>query len=305
MGHDKDLSGIEHAGRLSASYRIADGSNFRLADHATDDTGDFDPDDRDDARKLLKSSVDWLAEEQEKLHAQDRWAVLLVFQAMDAAGKDSTIKHVLSGVNPQGCRVVSFKKPSATELDHDYLWRCHNVAPRRGQIGIFNRSYYEEVLVVRVHQALLEYQRLPKTRLDGDIWTQRLEDIAGFERYLARNGFLILKVFLNVSPEEQRRRFLRRLNRPDKHWKFSAGDVRERGYWDDYMHAYQEAIRHTATEHAPWFVVPADNKWYMRLVVASAVVDAIDGLGLHYPLVTDEDREEIQKARAALADDPA
>jgi PPK2 family polyphosphate:nucleotide phosphotransferase len=294
---------LDDARRIALPYRVDNGSDFRLAAHDTSTTGEFDPGDRDAARKLLKKSVKWLASEQEMLHAQDRWGVLLVFQAMDAAGKDGTIKHVMSGINPTGCQVTSFKKPSAEELDHDYLWRCHSALPGRGEIGIFNRSYYEEVLVVRVHPEILGYQRLPESLVSGKVWDERLEDIAAFERYLSRNGIVVLKFFLNVSRDEQHQRFRDRLDEPDKHWKFSAGDVRESALWDHYMHAYEEAIRHTACAHAPWYVVPADNKWYMRLVVASAIVSAIEDLDLAYPEVTGKQREEIEQARIDLEPD--
>lgn len=266
-----------------ASYRVTHGKDFRLQDHDPGDTQGLGAEDRKKARDRLARGVEWLAEEQGKLYAQDRWGLLLVFQAMDAAGKDSTIKHVMSGINPQGVQVVSFKSPSAEELDHDFMWRCLKVLPERGRIGIFNRSYYEEVLVVRVHEALLAKQQLPAGLVTGDIWTERCEDIVNIERYLARNGYLILKFFLNVSRGEQKRRFLARLEDPDKHWKFSGADVAERGHWNAYMKAYESMIRRTATHFAPWYVVPADNKWFTRLVVAGAVVDALGGLELRYP----------------------
>ena len=233
------------------------------------------------------------------LYAQDRWALLLIFQAMDAAGKDGTIKHVMSGVNPQGCQVFSFKQPSAEELDHDFLWRYVRRLPERGRIGIFNRSYYEEVLVVRVHPELLKRQKLPPKLVGKRIWDERLADIAHFEHYLTRQGTIVLKFFLHVSREEQKKRFLERLDEPEKNWKFSAADVRERGFWDDYMHAYEEAIRATASKHAPWFVVPADNKWFTRLVVAAAIVEAVEVLDLAYPKVTRE--EERARGRAGGA----
>jgi PPK2 family polyphosphate:nucleotide phosphotransferase len=237
---------------------------------------------------------------QDVLYAQDRWSLLLVFQAMDAAGKDSAIKHVLSGVNPQGCQVTSFKAPYAEDLDHDYLWRCLKVLPERGRIGIFNRSYYEEVLVVRVHETLLANQKLPPGLVTRKIWKHRYQDIRAVERYLSRNGTRILKFFLNVSRDEQKKRFLERLDNPDKNWKFSMADVHERGYWDDYMHAYEDAIRHTATRDAPWYVVPADNKWFARVVVAAAIIEALDGLGLHYPQVDETKKKELDAARTEL-----
>jgi PPK2 family polyphosphate:nucleotide phosphotransferase len=249
---------------------------------------------------MLAQGVEWLAEEQDKLYAQDRWSVLLVFQAMDAAGKDGTIKHVMSGVNPQGCQVYSFKQPSAEELDHNFLWRYHNRLPERGRIGIFNRSYYEEVLVVRVHEEILRRQKMPPALVGKRIWDERLEDIAAFERYLARNGTVILKFFLHVSRKEQKKRFMERLDQPEKNWKFSPADVAERQYWNDYMEAFEDAIRATATKHAPWFVVPADNKWFTRLVVAAAIVEALEKLGLDYPKVDAAQRKALAAARAAL-----
>jgi PPK2 family polyphosphate:nucleotide phosphotransferase len=250
---------------------------------------------------MLATGIERMADLQERLYASDEWGVLLVFQAMDAAGKDGTIKHVLSGVNPQGCQVHSFKQPSAEEMDHDFLWRSQRAAPERGRLGIFNRSYYEEVLVVRVHPEILARQRIPPRMVGKKIWDERLEDIAAYERYLARNGFAILKFFLNVSRKEQKRRFLERLDEPDKHWKFSAADVRERSRWKDYMRAYEEAIRATATVHAPWFVVPADEKWFTRLVVAAAIVETLEGLDLAFPKVDDAQRKELALARAQLA----
>jgi len=240
--------------------------------------------------------VQALAEFQERLYAQDQWSLLLIFQAMDAAGKDGAIKHVLSGVNPQGCQVHSFKVPTSDELDHDYLWRCACRLPERGRIGIFNRSYYEEVLVVRVHPELLQEQQLPPKLITKNIWEQRYKDIRGFERYLSRNGVVILKFFLHVSKREQKRRFLERLDEPEKHWKFSAGDLHERRFWSDYQKAYEDAIRNTATKEAPWYVVPADNKWFTRIVVASAIVEALDSLDLRFPQVG---KEELKKLRAA------
>jgi PPK2 family polyphosphate:nucleotide phosphotransferase len=249
---------------------------------------------------MLAQGVEWLAEEQDKLYAQDRWSVLLVFQAMDAAGKDGTIKHVMSGVNPQGCQVFSFKAPAPEDLDHDFLWRTTKCLPERGRIGIFNRSYYEEVLVVRVHQAILARQKLPPELVTKRIWDERLEDIAAFERYLARNGTVVLKFFLHVSRKEQKERFMERLDQPEKNWKFAAGDVHERRYWDDYMAAYEDAIRATAAKHAPWYVVPADNKWFTRLVVAAAIVEALEKLDLDYPKIDAATRKALAAARAAL-----
>ncbi len=281
-------------------YRVTKGKGFRLKDIDPGDTRKLKSDQRDEAKAVLAQGVEWLAEEQDKLYAQDRWSVLLVFQAMDAAGKDGTIKHVMSGVNPQGCQVFSFKAPAPEDLDHDFLWRTTKCLPERGRIGIFNRSYYEEVLVVRVHQAILARQKLPPELVTKRIWDERLEDIAAFERYLARNGTVILKFFLHVSRKEQKERFMERLDQPEKNWKFAAGDVHERRYWDDYMAAYEEAIRATAAKHAPWYVVPADNKWFTRLVVAAAIVEALEKLDLEYPKVDAAKKKELAAARAAL-----
>jgi PPK2 family polyphosphate:nucleotide phosphotransferase len=286
--------------KLVRRYRVTSGQRFRLEDHDPGDTAGLGSERKREARELLARGVAWLAAEQEKLYAQDRWSLLLLFQAMDAAGKDGTIKHVMSGVNPQGVQVTSFKAPSAEELDHDFLWRCARALPERGRIGIFNRSYYEEVLVVRVHPELLARQRLPPRLVTRTLWKERFEDIVAFERHLSRNGTRVLKFFLHVSPEEQRRRFLERLSDPDKHWKFSAGDVAERRHWAAYREAYQEAIRNTATEEAPWYVVPADHKWFTRLVVAAAVVEAVERLDLAFPRVGPEARRELEAARRAL-----
>ncbi len=281
-------------------YRITRGKKFRLGDFDPGDTGGLDSDRKPMARDLLARGVRWLAEEQEKLYAQDRRSLLLVFQAMDAAGKDSTIRHVMSGVNPQGCQVFSFKQPSMEELDHDYLWRYHNRLPERGRIGIFNRSYYEEVLVVRVHPELLEGQRIPREQVTRDIWKRRLEEIAGFERYLARQGTTVLKFFLNVSRKEQKARFLERLDQPRKNWKFSPADIAERRHWDGYMAAYEDAIRRTATKEAPWYVVPADHKWFTRLVVSAAIVQALRRKDLSFPDVGAARKRELGTARRAL-----
>jgi PPK2 family polyphosphate:nucleotide phosphotransferase len=281
-------------------FRIIKGKGFGLKD--------FDPNDtcglnlgKGEAAELLQRGTEWLAEEQDMLYAQDRWSLLLVFQAMDAAGKDGTIKHVMSGVNPQGCQVFSFKQPSREDLDHDFLWRYAKCLPERGRIGIFNRSYYEEVLVVRVHEEILKRQRLPASLTGKGIWDERLADIAHFEDYLSRQGTIILKFFLHVSRDEQKKRFMERLDKPEKHWKFSTADVHERKFWADYMHAFEEAIRATASKHAPWFVVPADNKWFTRLVVAAAIVQTVEKLDLAYPKVDAEKKKELVAARAALA----
>jgi PPK2 family polyphosphate:nucleotide phosphotransferase len=287
-------------GKLVDPYRVTRGKKFRLKEFDPGDTGGLGSDQKPMAGELLEKGIQWLAEEQEKLYAQDRHSLLLLFQAMDAAGKDGTIRHVMSGVNPQGCQVFSFKQPSMEELDHDYLWRCQKCLPERGRIGIFNRSYYEEVLVVRVHPELLGRQKLPPGLVTKGIWKERLDDIAGFERYLARQGTTVLKFFLHVSHKEQKRRFLQRLEQPEKNWKFSPADIGERGYWDDYMAAYEDAIRRTASREAPWYVVPADNKWYTRLVVAAAIVEALWKLDLAYPGVDLARRKEIAAARRSL-----
>jgi len=280
-------------------FRITKGKGFRLSDFDPGDTRDLKLE-KGAAAELLALGTNWLAEEQDMLYAQDRWSLLLVFQAMDAAGKDGTIKHVMSGVNPQGCQVFSFKQPSSEDLDHDFLWRYVKCLPERGRIGIFNRSYYEEVLVVRVHPEILGRQRLPPDNVGKRIWDKRLADIAHFENYLTRQGTIILKFFLNLSRKEQKKRFMERLDRPQKHWKFSAADVRERGFWKDYMHAFEEAIQATASGHAPWYVVPADNKWFTRLVVAAAIVETVENLDLSYPKIDAEKKKQLGVAREAL-----
>ena len=291
---------LKNARRLARRYRVTGGRGFRLKDVDPGDTLRLDDDDRPRATKWLRQGVDALAALQDRLYAQDRWAVLLIFQAMDAAGKDGAIKHVMSGVNPQGCQVYSFKAPSAEDLDHDYLWRCARCLPERGRIGIFNRSYYEETLVVRVHPEILERQRLPPELVHPSIWKQRYREIRNFEEYLTGNGILIRKFFLHVSRSEQRKRFLARIDDHAKNWKFSAADALERRYWREYMQAYEDTIRATATLEAPWYVVPADNKWFTRLVVAAAVVDALASLDLHYPQVTKAQRKQLAAARAEL-----
>jgi PPK2 family polyphosphate:nucleotide phosphotransferase len=282
------------------AYRVTDGKRFRLKDVDPADTGWLGSEAKQESRDLLQTGIVRLSKLQEKLYAQDRWALLVIFQAMDAAGKDSTIKHVMSGVNPQGCQVYSFKAPSPEELDHDFLWRCMKALPERGRIGIFNRSYYEEVLVVRVHPELLSGQKLPPALVTKQIWRERYEDINATERYLTRNGIVIRKFFLHVSLEEQTKRFLERLQDPSKNWKFSVADARERDHWDDYMHAYEQMVRHTSSEYAPWFVVPADNKWFTRLVVAAAVIDALEEMNLAFPKVHAAKREELQAVREIL-----
>jgi PPK2 family polyphosphate:nucleotide phosphotransferase len=280
-------------------FRVTKGKDFRLKDFDPGDTLGLKMD-KEEAAQLLQRGSEWLALEQDILYAQDSWSMLLVFQAMDAAGKDGTIKHVMSRVNPQGCEVHSFKQPSDEELSHDFLWRYALRVPQRGRIGIFNRSYYEEVLVVRVHQEFLTAQKTPPKLVDKGIWDERLTDIARFEDYLTRQGVVILKFYLNLSRKEQKKRFMERLDKPDKNWKFSASDVRERRYWDDYMHAYEETIQATASKDAPWFVVPADNKWFTRLVVAASIVEAVEELDLRYPKVTAEQKKDLAAARAEL-----
>jgi PPK2 family polyphosphate:nucleotide phosphotransferase len=285
---------------LLKRYRIESGDQFRLKDFDPNDTAGLKSELKPQSAKLLNEGVSELSRLQDILAAQDRWGLLLIFQAMDAAGKDGTIKHVMSGVNPQGVDVYPFKAPSAEELAHDYLWRTTKCTPARGRIGIFNRSYYEEVLVVRVHPELLQQQKLPECLVDKHIWRERFEDINGFERYLTRNGIAVRKFFLHLSKKEQKKRFLSRLDSPDKQWKFSAADLHERGFWDDYQDAYEELIRATATVHAPWYVVPADNKWFTRLLVAEAIVDALNGLDLHYPKIASKQQAELNKARREL-----
>jgi PPK2 family polyphosphate:nucleotide phosphotransferase len=286
------------AAKLAEPYRVDGGEKFRLKNFDPADTGKLH--DKEGATELLDDGVKLLSRMQEKLYAQDRWSLLIILQAMDAAGKDGVVKHVMSGVNPQGCDVHSFKAPSAEELDHGYLWRAHKAVPERGKIGIFNRSYYEEVLVVRVHEQILASQKLPPSLVTKHIWEERFEDMRRFERYLTRNGTIVLKFFLNVSRGEQKKRFLERLEDSKKNWKFSMADVKERGYWKDYQAAYEDMIRNTATKYAPWYVVPADNKWFTRLVVASAIIEALDKLNLQFPDADKEVKKELQKVRASL-----
>ena len=296
------LKKIEKIAReFSKPFRITDGRKFRLKDVDPSDTLHLNDEDKPRAKEGLQVGVEALAELQDMLYAQDKWAVLLIFQAMDAAGKDGAIKHVMSGVNPQGCQVYSFKAPTSEDLDHDYLWRCMKCLPERGRIGIFNRSYYEETLVVRVHEELLHKQKLPEKLITKNIWKDRFEDIRAFERYLSRNGVLIRKFFLHVSKDEQKKRFLERIDQPEKNWKFSANDARERGHWDEYMKAYEDMIRNTSTEEAPWYVVPADNKWFTRLVVAGAVIDGMTSLGLSYPTVGPDQMKELAEAKKLLS----
>jgi len=291
----KNKQVIERARKFCKPYRVTNGKKFRLKDVDPGDTQDLKSEDKTRAKEALQLGIEALAELQDMLYAQDRWSVLLVFQAMDAAGKDGTIKHVMSGVNPQGCQVSSFKAPTSDDLDHDYLWRCMKCLPERGRIGIFNRSYYEETLIVRVHPEFLAGQKLPEECVTKRIWDERFQDIRAFERYLHRNGTIVRKFFLHVSKKEQQKRDL-----PEKNWKFSAADARERGFWDDYMKAYEETIRETATNDSPWYVVPADNKWFTRVVVAGAVIEALASLNLHYPKVSEAKRAELAEARKLL-----
>ncbi len=292
---------IKRARELAKPFRISNGKDFRLKEVDPDDTLEFTKEaDKPRAKEALATGVTALAELQDKLYAQDKWAVLLMFQAMDAAGKDGAIKHVMSGINPQGCQVYSFKSPSSEDLDHDYLWRCTKSLPNRGHIGIFNRSYYEEVLVVRVHPEFMAKQKLPPKLVGKKIWEHRFEDIRNFEQYLARNGVVVRKFFLHVSKKEQKRRFLERIDNPSKNWKFSSNDASERDFWDDYMEAYEEMIQGTASDEAPWYVVPADNKWFTRVVVASAVIETLASLDLAYPEVDQSKLKELAAAKKKL-----
>lgn len=291
---------IEAAHEFSKPYRVTNGKKFRLKDVDPGDTGKLKSEDKPRALEALQMGVEALAALQEMLYSQDSRSLLLVFQAMDAAGKDGTIKHVMSGVNPQGCQVSSFKAPTSHELDHDYLWRCMKELPERGRIGIFNRSYYEEVLVVRVHPEYLRTQKLPEECITKNIWDERLQDIRHFERYLHRNGTMTRKFFLHVSKEEQKKRFMERLDNSDKNWKFSASDAKEREHWDQYMKAYEEAIRETATEECPWYVVPADNKWFTRVIVAAAAIDALASMKLSFPRVSSAKKKELAVAKKLL-----
>lgn len=286
------------AKKLADRYRASHGKKFRLKDFDPGDTGGCSSEDQ--AQDLLDKGIADMRELQSKLYAQDQWALLIILQAMDAAGKDGVIKHVMTGVNPQGCQVHAFKQPSQEELNHDYMWRAASRLPERGHIGIFNRSYYEEVLVVRVHSGILKSQRIPQELVGKNIWKDRFEDISNFEKYLSRNGVVVRKFFLHLSKKEQKRRFMARLDTPKKNWKFSAADVHEREYWDDYMTAYEEMIAATSHKHSPWYVVPADNKWYSHLIVAAAIVDALDELKLKYPAVTPEEKKALAAVRKQL-----
>jgi PPK2 family polyphosphate:nucleotide phosphotransferase len=284
---------------LADNYRVNKGKKFRLADFNPDDEGKIKS--KDEADALLAEGVKRMSDMQEKLYAQEQWALLLIFQAMDAAGKDGTIKHVMSGINPQGCQVTSFKAPSTTDLMHDYFWRSNVALPERGKIGIFNRSYYEEVLVVRVHPPVLKAEKTPPSLISKHIWKERFQDINAHERYLTRNGLVIRKFFLHLSKGEQKKRFLARLDEPSKNWKFDANDLKERGKWNEYQQAYEEMIRETATHHAPWYVVPADNKWFTHLVVAGAIIEALESMGLSMPVVTTDQRKVLEAARKELS----
>jgi PPK2 family polyphosphate:nucleotide phosphotransferase len=291
---------IGKAKNFSKGYCVGDGKKFRLKDYPTNDYPILTKEDKPAAKEVLQFGVQTLAALQDIMYAQDKWSLLLIFQAMDAAGKDGAIKHVMSGLNPQGCQVTSFKAPSAEELDHDFLWRCMKNLPERGRIGIFNRSYYEEVLVVKVHEQILHSQKIPEKLVTKDIWEERYKDIRHFEQYLSRNGIMVVKFFLNLSRKEQKKRFIERIDNPDKNWKFSASDAKERAYWKDYMNAYEEMIVNTSTEIAPWYVIPADNKPYARLLVASAVIHALDSMNLEYPKVSEEKIAELEKIKQEL-----
>jgi PPK2 family polyphosphate:nucleotide phosphotransferase len=288
------------AKNFSEQFRVNDGSSFELKNQETNAHFNLGSEDKSLVKDTLALGVDALATMQEVLYAQDKWSLLLVFQAMDAAGKDGAIKHVMSGVNPQGCQVSSFKAPSSEEIDHDFLWRCQKHLPERGRIGIFNRSYYEEVLVVRVHEQILKAQKLAEELITENIWEERFEDIKNFEKYLHRNGTIVIKFFLNVSKEEQKNRFIERIDDADKNWKFSSADAKERGYWNDYMHAYEEMIQNTATPDAPWYIIPADNKSYARIAIASAIIHTLDEMELEYPKVSDEKIAELNEIKKAL-----
>lgn len=291
---------IKRARTFSEKYCVGDPKKFRLKDYSTKPDLDLDREDKPLVKQTLELGVEALAALQDTLYAHDKWSLLVIFQAMDAAGKDGAIKHVMSGVNPQGCQVSSFKSPSSEDLDHDYLWRCQKHLPERGRIGIFNRSYYEEVLVVRVHEQILKSQKLPEELVTKDIWQDRFKDIRNFEKYLTRNGTKVIKIFLNVSKDEQKKRFIERVDNPDKNWKFSAADARERGYWKDYMNAYDDLIKHTSTADSPWYVIPADNKSYARIVVASAIIDALASMKLEYPKVGKEKIAELTEIKKTL-----
>lgn len=294
---------IERSKKFSKQYCVGNGNDFRLEDYETEASFNLGPEGKSQVEQTLELGVDALSAMQDIMYAQDKWSLLIIFQAMDAAGKDGAIKHVMSGINPQGCQVSSFKVPSTEELDHDFLWRCQKHLPERGRIGIFNRSYYEEVLVVRVHEQILKNQKLPEKLITAAIWEDRFQDIRNFEKYLNRNGTIVIKFFLNVSKDEQKERFIERIDDPDKNWKFSAGDVHERGYWNDYMHAYEELIKNTSTEKSPWYVIPADNKSYARIAIASAIIHALDEMELEYPTVSEEKIAELNTIKKTLLEE--
>ncbi len=303
LGNLKKLSKkelISRAKKFSNHYQVTDGEEFILSDYNTHVDFNLGSEDKDLVKDTLELGVEALAAMQEILYAEDKWSVLLIFQAMDAAGKDGAIKHVMSGINPQGCQVTSFKAPSAEELDHDFLWRCQKQLPERGRIGIFNRSYYEEVLVVRVHEAILMAEKIAPELITKNIWEERFEDIRNFEKHLQRNGTIVIKFFLNVSKEEQKKRFIDRIDDPDKNWKFNAGDVKERTHWNEYMSVYQDMIKNTATENSPWYVVPADDKYYARIVIASAILHKLDEMDLQYPEVGKEQIAELKRLKKEL-----
>jgi len=292
---------IKSAREFVRPFRVTDGESFRLKNIDPGETLDLKSEDKPRAKEALANGVQTLATLQDMLYAQNSWGLLLIFQAMDAAGKDGAIKHVMSGVNPQGVEVYSFKSPSSEELNHDYLWRCMKRLPERGRIGIFNRSYYEETLVVRVHPEFLVGEKIPPELITKSIWKERFQDIRNFERYLTRNGIAIRKFFLHVSKKEQKRRFVERVENPDKNWKFSASDMKERSFWNDYQNAYEDMIRQTATKEAPWYVVPADNKWFSRVVIAAALIEALDSMNLSYPRVSAEKLKELAAVRKELS----
>jgi len=291
---------IKRAKKFAEDYCVGDGKDFKLNNYPTDNFPELKKKEKHIVKEMLQMGIETLASMQDKMYAQDKWSLLLIFQAMDAAGKDGAIKHVMSGLNPQGCQVTSFKAPSAEELDHDFLWRCYKQLPERGRIGIFNRSYYEEVLVVRVHEQILHSQKIPQELITANVWEERYRDIRNMEEYLHRNGTIVVKFFLNLSPDEQKKRFLERIDNPDKNWKFSASDAKERKYWDDYMSTYEQLIINTSTEDSPWYVIPADDKVFARIAVASAVISAMDSLNLRYPEVSDEKIAELQKVKEEL-----
>lgn len=294
---------VKKAKNFSKQYCVGNGEGFKLKDYETKASFNLGEEGKPLVKETLQIGINALAAMQDILYAQDKWSLLIIFQAIDAAGKDGAIKHVMSGVNPQGCQVSSFKAPSSEDLDHDFLWRCQKHLPERGRIGIFNRSYYEEVLVVRVHEQILKNQKLPEKLVTKDIWEDRFQDIRNFEKYLNRNGTIVIKFFLNVSKEEQKERFIERIEDPEKNWKFSAGDVKERGYWNDYMHAYEELIKNTSTEKSPWYVIPADNKSYARIAIASAIIHALDEMELEYPTVSPEKIEELNAIKKVLLEE--